>query len=360
MKLSYKLWENMKKRKTRVKKSVKKIKKSNPFLTIATCSAGVLAVITSFMTFQKSDSFNVEEAFYEEDEECSKDPVVERVITTILEASKEIAQDISISQETSVQIPSISLQMVEADDQKMVNYVPSKEEKELNSSFSLGADYTHVNLKPHGYSSFSGNLWGAKGAYQYRPHNNVYAELNGSWKEGTAHGSAGKRKLLFIDAQERLGYTFATKKVDFLFTLFAGLGYRHLGQKLTTDSNDILKFKYNEIYVPVGFLTNYGFNSWVSIGLEGTWMPQVYPTVKITPLKGSRWILHKTLSNFSVKMPIDFTVTKNKRFHIVLDPFYEHWEDGSSTAETSTGVSLGLPGNNYNYWGGNINFVYCF
>lgn len=350
----------MKKRKTKVKKTEKKQKKNNLFLTVTTCSVGVLAIVTSVMVFQKTDVLNLEESFYESDENYSEASVVERVVTSILEVPSEITQENSISKDILVPIPSTSLQMVEADEQKMVKYVPAQEEKELNSFFSIGADYTHVNLKPHGYSSFSGNLWGAQGAYQYRPRNNIYAELTGSWKEGTAHSSSGKRELLFVDTQERLGYTFAAKEVDFLLTFFSGLGYRHLGQKLTTDSGDILKFRYNEIYVPVGFFTNYGFNSWISIGLEGTWMPQVYPTVKITSLKGSRWILRNTLSNFSVKMPIDFTVTKNQRFHIVLDPFYEHWQDGSSADKTSTGVPSGLPGNNYNYWGGNINFVYCF
>ncbi len=231
---------------------------------------------------------------------------------------------------------------------------------QFSSSFTIGGNYTHVNFKPSGNSSFHGNLGGAQGAYEYKSKGGFYAGITGSWKQGHMHGSAGKRSLLYIDTQERLGYTVTTKECEFSCTFFSGLGYRHYGQKLVPTTGDTLKFRYNDLYVPVGFESDYSVYSWFSVGLDATWMAQVYPTVSITPLKGSRWVLTKTFSNFSVKVPINFALTENRRFHLSFNPFYERWKDGHSTAKTSTGVSLGLPSNTYNFWGGEVNFIYCF
>jgi hypothetical protein len=92
-------------------------------------------------------------------------------------------------------------------------------------------------------------------------------------------------------------------------------------------------------------------------------MPQVYPTVRIVPLKGARWILKDTLDNVSVELPLTFTFTKKRfkhRYGLVVKPFYEHWQDGHSTARASSGSALNLPSNTYNFWGVELNFAYSF
>ncbi len=233
-------------------------------------------------------------------------------------------------------------------------------EIELISHLQIGGDYTYVRIKPEDSSSFEGSLGGLQASYEYRPNNSFYGAGNFSWKEGTTSGSSGTRSLIYIDAQERLGYTASFNDTSCLLTLFSGLGYRHFWQKLTTNSNSSLQFKYDEFYIPIGIATDYTVNSWLAFGLGFTWMPQVYSTTAITALKGTRWSLTNTLPNFFIETPINFTLTKNKRFHLVLNPFYEHWEDGHSTAATAAGIPLGLPGNTYNFWGVNLNFLYQF
>jgi hypothetical protein len=89
-------------------------------------------------------------------------------------------------------------------------------------------------------------------------------------------------------------------------------------------------------------------------------MPQVYPTVKITPLNGARWIIKRTLSNMLVEFPMTFFLTRSQHAALILKPFYEYWSDGRSTAKMSNGVPLGLPGNVYNFWGAELNFLYAF
>ncbi len=237
---------------------------------------------------------------------------------------------------------------------------PSQQLKEYKSRLEIGGDYTHVNLKPHGNPGFRGNLGGAQGIYEYRPANRFYGAALVSWKEGDTHGSEGKRWLIFVDGQERMGYTFGFKQDHWLLTLYSGLGIRHVGQKFKPKDSSSIRFNYNEFYFPLGFITNYSFGSWFTLGACFAWMPQAFPTVTIHPISGVRWKITNTLNNYHVDVPFDFSLTKNRRLHLILKPFYEYWTDGHTTAKTTTGIPLGLPGNTYNYWGVDLNLGYCF
>lgn len=227
------------------------------------------------------------------------------------------------------------------------------------SSLQIGGDYTYANIKIQG-DSFRGSLGGVQGSYEYKPWNNIYAGLRLAWKAGRTGGSGDHRCLTYVDAQERIGYTYSSPCNNWQITPFTGLGYRFLGHKLEQSGSPSIKFDYNEFYVPVGFLTDYSFNSCWSLGLNFTWMPQIYPTVEIIPLKGARWILQSSLSNFLVELPLTFSLTECGCYSIIFKPFYEHWKDGRSTAKTFTGNSLGLPANSYNFWGTELNFAFSF
>lgn len=232
------------------------------------------------------------------------------------------------------------------------------------SYLQIGGNYTHANIKVHGHSSFHGNMGGVQGSYEYRPRNSFYGGIRAAWKEGKTEGHQADRFLTYVDVQERIGYTYASSCQNWQLTLYTGFGYRFLGQRLKQGGHQSehhsIKFDYNEFYIPVGFLTDYYFNSWCSLGLNFAWMPQVYPTVQIEPLKGARWVLKNTYNNVLVELPLTFLVTQCNRYSLSFKPFYEHWEDGRSTARTSTGNPLGLPGNVYNFWGAELNFAFSF
>lgn len=225
-----------------------------------------------------------------------------------------------------------------------------------SSLFQIGGSYTHVNLKVHDNASFHGSLGGLQASYEYR--DRLYAAAKFSWKQGNTKTTSASRFLDVIDLQERLG--LALLHHHWRFAFFSGVGYRHLGHNLHRPS---INFYYNEIYIPVGLLSDYTFNSWCNLALNLTWMPQVYPTVRIVPLKGARWMIKDTLDNISVELPLTFTFTQKrfkKRCALVVKPFYEHWQDGHSTAKTSNGSALNLPSNTYNFWGLELNFAYSF
>jgi hypothetical protein len=231
---------------------------------------------------------------------------------------------------------------------------------EFNSRLQIGPNYTRVSIHPHGMQSFDGNLGGLQALYEYRPSNRFYGGVKFAWREGDTHGAKGKRSLLYFDVHERLGYTFANEQKDWHLTLFSGFGYKYLGQKFHPKEGNSTHFFYDEFYFPLGFLANYDFNCWFSLGANFTWMPQPFATLSIVPNKGAHWTLINTVANYYVEMPFTFTLTKNRRCQLIFNPFYEHWQDGHTIAKSSSGTALGIPGNTYNFYGIDLNFAYSF
>ena len=227
------------------------------------------------------------------------------------------------------------------------------------SIIELGGNYTHASQKIQGQGLYHGNLGGAQASYEYKAFNDLYLGLFTTYKQGTLDNNLGSRSLLYIDVNERIGYTYATACKRWVGSFYTGVGYRHYGQTLSQNGTQI-KFDYNEFYVPLGMKAGYSFNTWIVGALNFMWMPQVNSTVKIVPLKGARWSLEKTLVNFKVELPLTFFFTEDRRYSVSVKPFYEYWEDGKTTAKLSNGTALGLPGNTYNFWGAELNFGFSF
>lgn len=247
----------------------------------------------------------------------------------------------------------------------------------MDSKIEIGGNYTYALIKPSDEKQLHGNLGGAQAMYEYRSLNGFYGGAKLSWREGDTESSIAKRSLLYIDAQERLGYTFCWQEGGALLTLFSGIGYRYLQQQvrpliLEADpfngsffppfltSATATKLKYHEFYIPVGGAADFRVDCFTSVGVYFTWMPQVFPMVDIVPLGHAYWALTNQWANFLVEAPFTFTLTENKRWSLTVKPTYEYWQDGHSTAKTSTGIPLNLPGNTYQFFGGDINFSYIF
>lgn len=226
------------------------------------------------------------------------------------------------------------------------------------SIVELGPSYTHGSIKINNQPLYHGNLGGAQAIYEYKPLNYLYLALSSTYKQGSMDNSLGYRSFLYFDTHERIGYTVADSSKRWIFSFYTGVGYRHYGHDLHQSSTKI-NFDYNSFYVPVGLKSSYRFNTWITGALNFMYMPQVNSTVKIDPLDGARWCLEKTFSNFLVEVPITFFFTHNRRYSVSVKPFYEYWEDGSSTASVFS-QSLGLPGNCYNFWGAEVNFGFSF
>ena len=116
-----------------------------------------------------------------------------------------------------------------------------------------------------------------------------------------------------LDEVMRLGYEDAVRHLHGAINLQAGVLYD-------------IKMEYCEFYVPVGMISSF-CASWGALGVNLAWMPQIYPTVKITPLKGARWILKNTYNNFLVELPLTFYFACDQRYALIFKPFYEYWSE---------------------------------
>lgn len=249
------------------------------------------------------------------------------------------------------------------------NLCPRPLTLDLTSHLQIGANYTYASISPHGSHSFSGSIGGLQALYEFKTWDRIYGGLQFFWRQGTTRGHHHKRTILDIKLEERIGYTFGSKKDDWILSLFSGFGYRHLGESvpvittnfiLDEEGDSSVHFYYNEFYLPLGVLTDWIIDDWVYLGLNVTWMPQVYPTVLISPLKGARWVIKERLANFLVEVPLTFLVSRKYNCTLILKPFFEYWQDGQTTAKTVTGNTLGLPGNTYLFGGAEFNFSYSF
>ncbi len=229
-----------------------------------------------------------------------------------------------------------------------------------DSITNFGASYTRSSIKPNGFPDLNGNMGGVQGSYQYRPLNKVFVAVSGFWRYGENTGSAGKRDLFDVGIDEKAGYTFAINNHKTLLTPYAGFGYRHLYHHVKPNSGKKIKLYYNEFFLPIGFQSTYEVHPKFSMGFNFAWMPQVFSTVTFNVAAGCRWALINTYKNFKTSLPLLFHIETTKYLSIGLTPFFELWQDGTSTAKTQFQDHLGLPKNTYIFGGLELNIQYAF
>lgn len=226
---------------------------------------------------------------------------------------------------------------------------------------TIGGNYTRAYVKPNANPSFSGNLGGLQGEFEYQKANSFYGSGQFAWRYGHVHASNGKRCFQDIRVQEGLGYTLEVFNPGNLLTFFSGFGYRQFKHDVDLKGMKSVTLRYNDFYVPVGILGEFKVVDYLSLGGSLTWMPQVFTSVKVDPLGGTRWITKREVKNFLAEFDCIFHLDCCvKNLSIGVSPFFEFWQDGSTSAKASSGASLSLPGNSYVFWGGNVNVKYSF
>lgn len=230
---------------------------------------------------------------------------------------------------------------------------------EYPQRFQIGGTYSYSWITPKENPTTSGNLGGIQAIYEYRPLGCIYAGAAFNWRAGKTTNHDSSRTLEDFNLQERIGYTLPYPASRFRTTLFTGIGARYMAEKVEVGDSSI-HFDYTEFYVPLGFLVERQVNTCFSVGCNFQWMPQIFPIVKIKPLSGARWDLTYEIPNFAVDVPLKISPWKNGQLEFIIDPFFEYWRDGHSTAVTSRGLALNLPSNTYLFAGVNVNLAYSF
>lgn len=245
---------------------------------------------------------------------------------------------------------SCSIVSLYAQDQKSAPYTDFR--------CALEANYTRVDVKPRKNPSLDGNMGGLEGSFEYIPADFVYAAVGGGFRYGRISGKGSRRDLLDGEVYERIGYNATFLNCHFLLTPFTGFGYRHLSHDFKDGVS--LKMRYNEFYIPVGLLGRYNW-TYASVGFFAIWMAQVYPTVTFDVTDGARWVTKATYKNFRLGLPIFYHFQSVKNLSLFVNPSFELWQDGRTTAKTtSTQVSLGIPQNTYVFWKVGLGIEYKF
>ena len=230
----------------------------------------------------------------------------------------------------------------------------------LDHHFSFGPKYVRAAVKPSGHPSFHGNMGGMEILYEYGPGDFLYGAGAFDWAYGKVHAGNGKRDLLDINVCERLGYTWSFWNRDFLLSLFSGFGYRHLDHDVKINHMSSIDLHYNHFYLPIGLLTHTQINSFFSIGGNVIWKGQLFSTVHISPIGGAHWKIQKKYKNVLVELPLTFLVHNPTHFSLVFVPYFELWQDGHTTARSSSGLQLNLPQNTNIFWGAQLNLRFSF
>lgn len=241
--------------------------------------------------------------------------------------------------------------------QKEPSQSVAKEKRKSNpfhSRLQLGGDYTYLHLTPQRKAAFNGSLAGAQGMYECWSNFHFYSGVKFNWRQGTVTQHSKHRSIVYMDGQARIGSIIGSKKDGTSWTIFTGFGYHYLKQEQRRFDR-----KYNEFYIPLGMSMEYAATSWFTFDINVTWMPQVISNVKVNSSKGGHRNLTKRISNFNFGLPFDF-MTKGKRFHVIVTPFGEYWQDGAGRSIKKSGRTVKIRSNTYQYWGVDLNLGLCF
>lgn len=241
-------------------------------------------------------------------------------------------------------------------------YHPSGEDQQnnlLSSHFQFGPSYTYARITPKGLPTSGGNLGGLQAQYDFQTPNRIYGGLSFLWRLGDTSGSLQKRSLLWLNVEERIGYTFGDECESWFVSLFSGFGYRHFGERVRSLGNS-LTFRYNTFYFPLGILINGMVNPNFYLGLNFTWLGQVYSTLRMVPLKGARWISENEVTNMKVELPFTFIASHKHDLSLVFSPFFETWKDGKVKARSQNGLEMLIPSNRYLFYGITANLKHSF
>lgn len=239
---------------------------------------------------------------------------------------------------------------------------PIKEKNEktfFSETISLGGSYSYAHVTPKSLPADHGWLYGLQGFYQHQIPNKLSLGAYVFWKQGLTNNSTGTRFLAVIDVNQRIGYCIGSYKKERFANFFTGFGYR-LNAEHVKVSGQSVHFDYNNFYIPIGFTFSGRVYPVIYFGTNILWMPQIYPTVNIQPLKGARWSLTYQFANIRLEAPITFKFYKKSEFSLQLNPYFEYWQNGHTYAKSQLGTKLTVPNNNYIYLGFEINGRYQF
>ncbi len=225
---------------------------------------------------------------------------------------------------------------------------------EETSSFYAGPEVYSTSLHIDGVSSdFRGTLAGAVLGYTYKKSNSLYVNVCVKWALGQVRNSGHPSRFIHDELIEgQLGFVGRFWKMELI--PFLGFGFHYLIEdRKESETYTAMKTSYRDYYLPLGLKWRYYFCDRLNAGLNFAWWKDLDPSVKISGIKGAHWTLDRK-EGYRIAMPFEGFLDSKKRWSVCLEPFWEQYQLGSDRAVSSTGDSLGIKKQTFNYYGGTL------
>ena len=152
----------------------------------------------------------------------------------------------------------------------------------------VGINFNYARYKLGKLSKISGYLAGVHCELEFKKpcHVLVGIYFDGQWNAGhlcsktdLCNPSDVRSKVADYIVDLHAGYNWAICSERFLFTPFAGVGFYHLSKKLAPD---VIRYKYHNVFIPVGFELDWCVNDCFDIGLRAEYRIDAYTRLKLS------------------------------------------------------------------------------
>lgn len=240
---------------------------------------------------------------------------------------------------------------------------------------NFGSDFNYARYKLNNVASQGGYLAGPHFDIAYKRPCSVYSGLNfdGRWNAGNICSTTNLDNPNFLQGGNtqasvadfltdwELGYYHLSCDERFTVMPYSGVGFQHLTFRLKPN---IMRYKYNQVYVPVGLEFLYFSPRDFSVGFKADYRAGAYTRLKVsTPGVGSSGKLKLNYSQgVNVKAPITLYYLRDKcvGFHFAMIPFFD-WNQFSNTSQVNgQNVQFPIPKLTRWYLGLNVNIGITF
>jgi hypothetical protein len=219
-------------------------------------------------------------------------------------------------------------------------------------SFAIEGLYEQLSFKPADENLLEKNFAGLAISYEFFQGNSLYIKLQAVAKRGDFKDDNTIINTTWLNAEERVGFSFAYGVVGSAIAVFGGLSHYWCQQKAHIQGDPkIWDSIYQGQYLPFGCSINHIFTKKTSCKLTASWLPQIYSSITIND--DSRRF-NTTKKNYFFEISCQYLLSSLMGINIT--PFLGHWENTNTEKDKETTVT----NNVYNFYGIKAGFFFSF
>ncbi len=228
---------------------------------------------------------------------------------------------------------------------------------EADNLFYVGPTWNVSHAKLRDVGTFTGNRWGVVGGYEHFKQWGFYANLEIEWFKGTLEDDVNRFTLeqQVAFGGGRIGPVFAWDRFELV--PYSGYVYHWIRETRNFTTATSNSFTYHLPFLPFGVMLHANINPQWFVGINYQYQYNYDSYLSIATLKGTLWQLQARNDNY-VELEIRYRPVDV--FGIRFVPFYHDFRIGATTAETVTGLQLGIPKQAYKTFGASLEFTLHF